>query len=102
MLYRSYSRSSLITYFTNSCVAAAVWLLSRVQLFVNPWIVARQAPLSMGFPRQEYWSGLPCPSRDLPDARIEPMAPAWQADSLALSHLGSHINSSVYMLIPNS
>ena len=36
--------------------------LSHVQLFVNPWTVACQAPLSMGFSRQEYWSGLPCPS----------------------------------------
>ena len=42
--------------------------LSRVQLFVTPWIVAYQGPLSMGFSRQEYWSGLPFPSpRDLPD-----------------------------------
>ena len=37
-------------------------LLSRVQLIVSRWTVARQAPLSMGFPRQEYWSGLPFPS----------------------------------------
>ena len=37
-------------------------LLSRVQLFVTPWTVAHQAPLSMGFPRQEHWSGLPFPS----------------------------------------
>ena len=36
--------------------------LSPVRLFVTPWIVAYQAPPSMGFPRQEYWSGLPCPS----------------------------------------
>ena len=36
--------------------------LSRVQLFVTPWTVAYQAPPSMGFSRQEYWSGLPCPS----------------------------------------
>ena len=36
-------------------------LLSHVRLFVTPWTVARQAPLSMGFPRQEYWSGLPFP-----------------------------------------
>ena len=43
-------------------------VLSRVQLFVTPWTVAQQAPLSMGFPRQEYWSGLPLPSPgDLPD-----------------------------------
>ena len=89
-------------YFINSCVAAAVWLLGHVQLFANSWIVARQAPLFTGFPRQEYWSGLPCPSRDLPDARIEPMAPAWQADSLALSHLGSRINSSVYIFTSKS
>ena len=39
----------------------------------TPWTVARQAPLSMGFSRQEYWSGLPCPpSGDLPDPGIEP------------------------------
>ena len=37
-------------------------MLSRVQLFETPWTVARQAPLSMGFSRQEYWSGLPFPS----------------------------------------
>ena len=48
----------------------------------EPWSVARQAPLSMGFSRQVYWSGLPCPSPgDLPDPGIEP-APALQADSL--------------------
>ena len=50
---------------------------------VTPWTVARQAPLSMGFPRQEYWSGLPFPSPgDLPDPGIEPSYPALQADSL--------------------
>jgi len=43
---------------------------------VTPWTVACQAPLSMGFPRQEYWSGLPFPSPDLPDPEIEPMSPA--------------------------
>ena len=51
--------------------------------FVIPWTVAPQAPLSMGFPRQEYWSGLPFPSPgDLPDPGIEPGSPALQADSL--------------------
>ena len=46
-----------------------------VPLFVIPWIVAHQVPLSKGFSRQEYWSGLPFPSSgDLPDARIEPMS----------------------------
>ena len=47
-----------------------------------------QAPLSMGFPRQEYWSGLLFPSpEDLPDSRIKPTSLAWQADSSPLSHL---------------
>ena len=51
---------------------------------------ARQAPLSMGFPRQEYWSGLPFPSPgNLPDPGIQPVSPALQADSLPLSHWGS-------------
>ena len=49
------------------------------------WIVAHQAPLSMGFPRQEYWSGLPLPAPgDLPDPGIEPMSPALQGASLPL------------------
>ena len=48
---------------------------SRVRLFVTLWTVAYQAPLSMGFSRQEYWSGLPCaPSGDLPDPGIKPMS----------------------------
>ena len=51
--------------------------LSRVRLFAIPWTVAYQAPLSMGFSRQEYWSGLPFPSPgDLPDPGIEPWSPA--------------------------
>ena len=50
--------------------------LSPVQLFVTPWTVARQAPLSMEFSRQEYWSGLPFPSSgDLPDPGMEPVSP---------------------------
>ena len=57
--------------------------LSRVRLFATPWSVAYQAPLSMGFSRQEYWSGLPFPSPgDLPDSGIEPGSPALQADTL--------------------
>ena len=49
----------------------------------TPWTVAHQAPLSMGFSRQEYWSGLPFPSpEDLPNLGIEPGSPALQADSL--------------------
>ena len=50
---------------------------------VTPWTVACQASLSVGFSRQEYWSGLPfTPPRDLPDPEIEPGSPALQADSL--------------------
>ena len=57
--------------------------LSRVRLFATPWTVAHQAPLSMEFFRQEYWSGLPFPSlRDLPDPGIEPGSPALWADAL--------------------
>ena len=49
-------------------------MLSCVPLFATPWTVARQAPMSMGFSRQEYWSGLPFPSPgDLPDPGIEAM-----------------------------
>ena len=64
-------------------------LLSSVQLFGTPWTVAYQAPPSMGFSRQEYWSGLPFPSPgDLPNPGIEPKSeikpgsPAFQADAL--------------------
>ena len=63
--------------------------LSRVHLFATPWTVAYQAPPSMGFSRQEYWSGLPFPSPgDLPDSRIEPGSPALQADALPSDPLG--------------
>ena len=51
--------------------------LSCVRLFATPWTVAHQAPPSMGFSRQEYWSGLPFPSPgDLPDPGIKPRSPA--------------------------
>ena len=57
---------------------------------MTPWTVAHQAPLSMGFSRQEYWSGLPSPSPGhLPNPAIEPVSPALQTDSLPLSHWGS-------------
>ena len=57
--------------------------LSRVRLFETPWTVAYHTPLSMGFSRQEYWSGLPFPSpEDLPDPGIEPRSPALYADAL--------------------
>ena len=57
--------------------------LSCVRLFETPWTIAHQAHPSMGFSRQEYWSGLPCPPPgDLPDPGIEPGSPALQVDSL--------------------
>ena len=60
----------------------------------TPWTIAYQAPLSMGFPRQEYWSGLPFPSPwDIPDPEIELVSPDWQVDSLPLNHLGSPLLS---------
>ena len=63
---------------------------SLSHVFLTPWTVAHQASLSMGFSRQEHWSGLPFPSPgDLPSPGIEPGSPAQQAGSLLLSHLGS-------------
>ena len=66
---------------------------SRIRLFVTLWTVARRAPLSMGFSRQENWSGLPFPSPgDLPGPEIEPVSPATpalQVDSLPLRPQGS-------------
>ena len=57
--------------------------LSRVQLFASLWTVACQAPVSMGFSQQEYWTGVPFPSPgDLSDPGIEPKSPSLQADSL--------------------
>ena len=57
--------------------------LSRVRLFATPWTLANQAPPSMGFSRQEYWSGVPLPSAgDLPDSGIEPGSPTFQAEAL--------------------
>ena len=67
-------------------------LHARVQLLVTPWTVANQAPLSTGFSRQEYWSGLPCaPAGDLPNPGFKlsyPVSPALLADSLPLNHWG--------------
>ena len=63
------------------CLVAKLW-----STLVNPWTKARQAPLTIGFPWQEYWSGLPFLSpRDLSDPGVKPVSPAWQADSLPLS-----------------
>ena len=62
-------------------------------IFVTLWTVGHQAPLSMGFPRQKYWSGLPFSSPgDLPNSGIKPVSPAspaLQADSLPVSYQGT-------------
>ena len=75
--------------YLNHIMKVKVKSLSRVRLFATRWTVAYQAPPSMGFSRQEYWSGLPFPSPgDLPNPGIEPKSeikpgsPAFQADAL--------------------
>ena len=69
-----------------------VTLLSRVQRFATPWTIAYQAPPSMGFPRQAYWSGLPFPSpADLPDPGIKPGSSTLLAH-YCLSYQGSQYN----------
>ena len=74
--------------------------LSRVRLFATPWTVARQAPLSMGFSRQEYWSGLPFPSPgDLPNPGIEPRSPTLQADSVPSEPPGNSRFSQIHVSI---
>ena len=73
--------------------------LSRAQLFVTPWTVAHQASLSMGFSRQEYWSGLPFPSPgDIPDPEIKPRSPALQADALPSEPFKQRVKPNVELL----
>ena len=76
------------TYGVILCACCAVSRLSHVRLFVTPWTIARQTPLSMGFPRQEYWSGLPCPllgSSWPKDRTWVSYLLNWQAGSLPLA-----------------
>ena len=78
-----------------ACVCVCVCVLScfsHVQLFVTLWSVTHHAPLSMGFSRQEYWNGFPCPPPgDLPSPGIEPRSPSSQAVSLPSEPLGKLI-----------
>ena len=74
---------------------ASVLVTQSCLILCAPWTVACQAPLSMEFSRQEYWSGLLCPPPgDLPDPRIEPVSLMsnlhWQVGSLALEPPGKH------------
>ena len=83
---------------TRVCVCSAQSCFSRVRLFATLWTVARQTPLSMGFSRQEYQGGLPCPPGEPSNPGMEPVSPgnpALQADSLPLSHRGSPFKRSV-------
>ena len=75
--------------------------LSRVRLFVTPWTVARQAPPSKGFSRQEIWNGLPFPSPgDPPDPGIKHRSPASQADSVLAEPSGNIQNFTSVLLLP--
>ena len=77
------SKSDMKTDIFVSVLCQCLKSLSHVWLFAIPWTVAHQAPTSMGFSRQEYWSGLPFPSPgDLPKPGIEPRSPTLQADAL--------------------
>ena len=79
-------------------LCCTVLLLSRVWLFTTPWTVARQAPLSMGFSRQEDWSGFPCPPPgDLPNPGMELRSPTLQEDSLP-TELPGKLNYSVVLI----
>ena len=86
-------RDESIHHFLSSNLPLRACMLSRfshVQLFVTLWTVAHQAPLSMGFSRQEYWSELPFPSLgDLPNPGIEPRSPYCRWILYQLSHKGS-------------
>ena len=79
---QTHTHTHCIGMFIAQCAVLCL-VLSCVLLFVTSCTVAHQAPLSMWFSRQEYWSGLPCPPPgDLPNSGIEPRSPALQADSL--------------------
>ena len=76
-----------------SSVKVKVKSLSRVRLFATPWTVAHHAPLSIGFSRQEYWSGLPFHSpEDLPNPGIEPVSPAFAGRFFTAELPGKPIN----------
>ena len=83
-------------FFMIQLLHCAVQSFSHVRLCETPWTVAHQAPLSIGFPRQEYWSGLPFPSPgNLPNPRIKPGSHALQADSLRSEPPGKPQNTGV-------
>ena len=75
------------------CAVCCIQSLQSCPTLSTPWTVARQAPLSIGFSRQEYWSGLPCPP--LPNPGIQPRSPALQADSLPSESPGKPLFNSL-------
>ena len=85
-LEHTHTHHSLVSHphqILSNLLKVKVQSLSRVQLFETPWIVDYQVPPSLGFSRQEYWSGLPFPSpQDLPNPGIEPGSLTLQADTL--------------------
>ena len=90
----------LKTYLDNDFFCVTVLLVSHVRLFVIPWTVACQAPLSTVFPRKGYWSGLPFPSPgDLPDPGIAPRSPGFREILHPLSHQGYTCNTTVLYLV---
>ena len=85
MLYQKTSTTLRFIWCGKHLLPHQVKSLSRVRLFATPWTVAHQAPPSMGFSRQEYWSGLQFPSPgDLPNPGIEPRSPILEADAFNL------------------
>ena len=101
-----YRRFSLDIYFKHSSGWVCTKLFQPCPALCSRWTVAHQAPLSMGFSTQEYWSGLPCPPPgDLANPEPEPaslLSPALQASSSPLVPPGKPQHSSVYMPIPVS
>ena len=82
-LFAFFTRYRGHIYLIPHCVPGGALVAKLCPTLVTPWTVARQTPLSIGFSRQEHWSGLPFPSPgDLSDPGIEPGSPALQADSL--------------------
>ena len=79
------------------CVCGCGGVCVSLSDSVTPWTIVHQVPLSKGFSRQEYWSGLPFRSPgDLPDSGIEPMSPALQADSLLSEPRGRPLSFQIF------
>ena len=98
-------QKSIPLFYQTSCFRTTVKRedisLSCVRLFATPWKVAYQAPLSMGFSRQEYWSGLPFPSPEgLPNPGVELKSPALQTDALPSEPPGKHLWIQEQLLTP--